>query len=143
MGKLLGLPEWAFATLFVFTSVVFAGALAWRNRKRQIQNTLALRPNLNRVEFLELIAADVSPATAAFIYDHADELLGMFNPRITCHPDDDFIADLPIHAEEWFEFWPAAWAEQQGIAEDSFPDWPENWPTTVRNYGRWLDSARN
>ena len=139
MGELSGLPEWAFATLFVLIFVVCVWAIAWRNTRRQIQKTLAKRLNLSHAEFMQRMVSDVSPEAAAFIWDQANESLSFFKATLTCHPDDDFIADLPIVEEEWFEDWPALWANQNGLEDTGLPDWPKDWPTTVRNYGRWLD----
>lgn len=141
MGELLGLPEWAFATLFVLVFTACIWTLAWRNTSRQIRQTLAMRPNLSLAEFITQMSSDVAPDTAAFIYDETSEPFSFFKAKLTCHPDDDFVTELPIDEEEWFEDWPTAWAQQQGIAGDSLPDWPTDWPTTVRNYGRWLDRS--
>ena len=37
--------------------------------------------------------------------------------------------------------WVRDWTERSGILESDLPDWPKDWPLTVRNYARWLDSG--
>ncbi|MDN3646796.1 hypothetical protein QWY75_11345 [Pontixanthobacter aestiaquae] len=49
--------------------------------------------------------------------------------------------DLPIDEDDWGVDWPRIYSEGQGFHESHFPDWPENWLVTIRNYGRWLDMA--
>ena len=49
--------------------------------------------------------------------------------------------DLPIDDEEWSMDWPQEWAELRDFHESNFHDWPESWPVTIRNFGRWLDKG--
>ena len=82
--------------------------------------------------------ADVSSAAAEFLWETA---LLYLKPRLTPHPDDDLVRDLPIDSDDFSMDWPRDFAKRQGFHESSFPDWPEGWTVTVRNYGRWLDMA--
>ena len=136
MGELFGLPEWLFATLFVVIGLVIVLGHGWRNTKRQIAATLAKRRNPTRAEFLSAMLTDVSLAAAEFLWETARLYL---EPRLTPHPDDDLVCDLPIASDDFGMDWPRAFAELQGFHESNFPEWPEDWPITVRNYGRWLD----
>lgn len=136
MGDLFGLPEWLKTTILVITAIAVLFAFAWRNTKRQIARTLRRRSNPTRDEFLALMAVDVSPAASTFLWDTAYTCL---KPHLTPHPDDDLIKDLPIDADDVSMDWPREWAESQGFHESNLADWPEGWPVTVRNYGRWLD----
>lgn len=136
MGKVVGLPEWLLATLFVITGVAIVFAFAWQNTKRQIAATLATRPNPTKAEFLAAMRADVSPTTAEFLWRTA---LFYLEPSLTPPPDDDLVHDLPIDNDDFSMDWPRDFAQLRGFHESHLHDWPEGWPVTVRNYGRWLD----
>jgi hypothetical protein len=117
------------------TLVVFLG-IAWRNTRKQIANTLAIRPNPTREHFLEMMLADVSLRSSEFLWETTKFYL---EPRLAAHPDDDLIRDLPICEEDWAMDWPRDFADRAGFIEEDYPDWPNDWPTTIRNYGKWLD----
>lgn len=132
-------PDWLWAT---FTVVGFLGILfcvAWRNTRRQIRATLARRPNLTEAQFMEVMVGDVSEDAARFIWQTALSYLEFHKPFLAPHPDDDLIKDLPIDDDDISMDWPRAWAEHRGFHDRNLPDWPQDWPVTVRNYGRWLD----
>lgn len=82
------------------------------------------------------MAADVSLETSKFLWDTAIIYL---EPRLTPHPDDHLVDDLPIDEDDWSMDWPREFAEQCGSHESNLPEWPEGWPATFRNFGRWLD----
>lgn len=136
MGELVGLPEWLAQTLFVLAVAGILFAIAIRNTRRQIAATIARRRNPTREEFIAGMISDVSPRTAAFLWDTAFDCL---KPRLTPHPDDDLVKDLPIDHDDWSLDWPRDFAQQCAFDESNLPDRPEGWPTTIRNYGRWLD----
>ncbi len=138
MGELNGIPDWLFATLFVIGFFVILFAFAWRNTLRQIRKVAERRASPTREEFLVLIEPDVRPSTAVFLWEN---LVSCLEPRLTPHPDD-VLSELPIDEEEWSMDWPRDFADREGFAERAIPDWPEAWPNTVRNYGRWLDMAQ-
>jgi len=136
MGELLGIPEWLAMTLWV---IVFGGVIwfwAWRNTRKMISATLAKRPNPTKEDFLAILRADVALETAEFLWERA---IVQLEPRLTPHPDDHMIDDLPLDEDEWSMDWPREFAEKQGFHESNLPDWPADWPVTVRNFGRWLD----
>jgi hypothetical protein len=70
------------------------------------------------------------------------QVLPYVEPHLTPHPDDRLLDDLCIDDDDIDMDWPQIWAEQQGISESDLPDWPKDWPLTVRNFARWLDLAR-
>ena len=83
-----------------------------------------------------MMARDVSVAATDFLWEEACTCL---TPHATPHPDDDLIRELPIDDEDITLDWPREWAKLRGLDESNLPDWPEDWPVTVRNFGRWLD----
>ena len=139
MGELLGVPEWVAVTLCVLLGLaiwLIGGLIV---HARMIRRTAAKRASPSRDEFLTAMVADgVSPDAAEFLWKTA---LFYVEPRLTPHPDDLLGKDLYIHDHDWSMDWPRDYAEQRGFHESNFPDWPEGWPPTLRNYGRWLSMA--
>jgi len=86
------------------------------------------------------MSSDVSAQTAKFLWDTAIVYL---QPKLTPHPDDNMVRDLPIDDGDWSLDWPREYAEQNGFDEGDLPDWPKGWPVTLRNYGRWLEMGPN
>ena len=86
-----------------------------------------------------MMRADVSEEAASFLWQTALPYLDCHKPPLTPHPDDDLVRDLPIDADEISMDWPRDWAERGGFHDSNLPDWPKEWPATIRNYGRWLD----
>ncbi len=130
------MPDWVFPTGLVVFCLAIWFAIAWRNSARQISATLDRRPNPTWEQFRQMLAGEVSPEASAFIWKTA---LVYLQPRLTPHPDDSLVCDLPIDDDEWSMDWPRDFAREQGFDERLFPDWPEGWPVTLRNYGKWLD----
>ena len=139
MGEVPGIPEWLVATLFVMAGLVVIFGIAWRNTKRQVENTAERRRNLTQEQFIGLMRADVSENAARFLWQTALPYVDGLTPPLTPHPEDDLARDLPIDDEDWSIDWPREWADRHGFNESKLHDWPEGWPITVRNYGRWLD----
>ncbi|WP_336978991.1 hypothetical protein [Altererythrobacter fulvus] len=110
--------------------------MAVRNTRKQAARTLSRRTNPNRDQFLLLMAPDVSRITAEFLWESASFYL---EPRLAPHPEDDLVRDLPIDGDDWSMDWPAEFARRRGFDEKDLPAWPEGWPVTLRNYGKWLD----
>ena len=139
MGEWLGLPEWLALSVIIAGTFLVLGLAGWRNTNRQIYKTLAKRENLTRDQFVQMMSPDVSREASYFLWESATPCLDLFVQDLTLHPEDHLVDDLPIDDEEWSLDWPRAWAEQHGFHESNLPDWPEDWPATVRNFGRWLD----
>lgn len=130
------LPHWLFPTVFVFVVLGLWIGIAWRNTRKQQVRLLARRPNPTKDEFTALMAHNVSAAATEFLWNTATTYL---QPTATPHPDDDLVKDLWIDDGDWSMDWPRDFAEQQGFSEKAYPDWPKDWPVTLRNFGRWLD----
>lgn len=107
-----------------------------RNTRKQVAKTSRRRANLTRKQFLLQMQLDVSLPAASFLWE---TILPYLEPHLTPHPEDDIVEDLPVHADDMSLDWPQLWARQQGFHESNLPDWPDGWPVTIRNYGRWLD----
>ena len=85
-----------------------------------------------------MMAQDCSPQVAKFVWEKA---LFYVEPKFSPHPDDHLFDDLMIDEDDVEMDWTREWAERQGFHESNYPDWPEGWPATVRNFGKWLDMA--
>ena len=109
----------------------------WSIRKTHLR-VAAIRCNLTKQQFIELMESDCSTEAADFLWDKA---LFHVQPRLTPHPDDDLIKDLKIDDDDIDMDWPRDWAEQRGFHDRNFPDWPKDWPVTIRNFDRWLDMS--
>jgi hypothetical protein len=139
MGELLGIPEWLAVTGLVVAALAIALAYGFFSIRRAHARVSARRPNLTEMEFLALMARDCSPDAARFVWAQA---LPYVEPRLTPHPDDPLLDDLCIDDDDIDMDWPRAWAEGLGIAESDLPDWPKDWPLTVRNFAHWCDLGR-
>ena len=139
MGELLGIPEWLAATGFVVSGLAILVGIGWLNVSRARARVAARRPNPTEAEFLAMMAQDCSTEAARFMWQ---QTLFYIEPRLTPHPDDLLLDDLSIDDGDVTMDWPQVWAEQQALAESDLPDWPKDWPLTVRNFARWLDLAR-
>lgn len=128
--------EWLLPTVFAGSCFVAYVAIAIRNTRRQVARTLARRANPTRDEFLSRMLPDVSLETAEFLWDSASRCL---TPRLTPHPDDDLVHDLPIDDDDWSLDWPSDFARLRNFSDKAYPEWPEDWPVTLRNYGIWLE----
>lgn len=140
MGELLGVPEWVAGTGFVVAALAIwlgAGSIMLRRAHARVA---ARRPNPTEAEFLAMMAQDCSSEAARFVLG---QVLPYVTPRLTPHPDDLLIADLCIDDDDIDMFWAHDWVKRQGLAENDLPDWPTDWPLTVRNFARWCDLARS
>lgn len=132
------MPDWPIPMAFfvlVMGAVFFA---AWRNTRRMIDATLARRANPARHEFVAMLSEDVCPETAEFLWDSMIDLVA---PRLTPHPDDHLVDDLPIDPDEPAMNWMPEFAERHGVKAESWPRWPEAREATVRNFARWLEAG--
>ncbi len=135
---MLGLPEWVAVTLFVVVGLtIWLGFGFWMLRRARRRVALR-RANPTETEFLAMMAPDCSPEAARFVWAQA---LPYVEPRLTPHPDDHLFKDLCIDDDDVGMDWVRDWAERSGNLESDLPDWPKDWPPTVRNYARWLDSG--
>jgi hypothetical protein len=106
--------------------------------QRAYGRVAARRPNPTEAEFLAMMAQACSPEAARFVWEQA---LPYVTPHLTPHPDDLLLDDLCIDDGDFMD-WPQVWADHQGLPESNLPDWPKDWPLTVRNFARWLGLAR-
>jgi len=132
------MPQWVFLAAWVTLILAICAGFAWRNYHRQLRALATRRPNPTREQFLEWMRVDVSQEAAEFLWENA---LFYLEPHATPHPDDDLIKDLPIDNDDIWLDWTLDWATLRGFHESNFPDWPEEIPPTIRNFGRWLDKA--
>lgn len=90
---------------------------------------------------MALLASGVSDDTSDFLW----ETISYYSQGLgwTPHPEDDLLTELPIDHDDISMDWPRQFAERRGYHESNLADWPEGWPVTVRNFGRWLDLGSN
>ena len=132
------MPDWLIpATFFalVMGAVFFA---AWCNMRRMIATTLARRANPTKHEFVAMLSKEVRPETAEFLWD---SMIALVAPRLTPHPDDHLVHDLPIDPDEPAMDWMPEFAARHGVNAKHWPQWPDAQETTVRNFARWLDAG--
>lgn len=84
------------------------------------------------------MGTDVREDVARFLWE---TVLPYVEPQLTPHPDDNLGKDLCIDDDDWGMDWPLEFARRQGFHESNLPDWPKEWPATIRNYGRWLSAG--
>lgn len=142
MGEMFSVHEWVAVTIFVMVSVVLGVPIwfafgYWRIRRAHVR-VLERRPNPSQEAFLLDMATDCSTEAAEFLWEQA---LPYVEPRLTPHPDDHLFDDLKIDDEDVSMDWTYDWAKPRGFHESNFPDWPDEWPLTVRNFAKWLDKA--
>ena len=136
MGALFGIPDWLGVTIWIFAGLSIFWIYGNRSIRRAHERVADHRPNPTRDEFLAAMKGDCPPEVSEFIWEKA---LSYVEPRLTPHPEDDLTKDLRIDDDDIAMDWPHAWAEQCGFHDSNLPDWPDGWPTTIRNYGRWLE----
>jgi hypothetical protein len=132
------LREFLFPALFVAGVFGLIWLLGKRKWDRQARELLERRSNPSREEFVTLLADDADADVAEFLWD---ELLVYFKPLLTPHPDDNFIEDLPIDHDEPND-WLAGFCKANGLRQRDVERWPENLPSTVRNFAKWLSDER-
>lgn len=135
MGDLLGIPEWLVATLFIVGALAAWMGSAFVLHRRRLRKVADTRASPTRAEFMAMLSDDVPLSVAEFMWA---TVLPYVAPDLAPHPDDDLFGDLMIDADDADLDWPRDWARISGIHETDLPDWPDGWPPTVRNYGRWL-----
>ena len=138
MGELIGLPEWLAVTLFVLVWLGGWLGLGFVLHRRGRQRLAAKRPGPTREEFIALLANDADADIAAWLWDQA---LPYYDP-LTPHPDDHLLDDAMIDDDDIAMDWCRDFTEVMVLDEKSFPEWPDGWTLTVRNYARWLQLAR-
>lgn len=136
MGELLSIPEWLAVTGFVVACLLLWIGLGFILIRNAHARLAARRTNPTEAEFLAMMAQDCSPEAARFVWQ---KTLFYVAPRLTPHPDDLLLDDLCIDDGDVTMEWSEVWAKQQGLPESDLPDWPKDWPLTVRNFARWLD----
>ena len=118
--------------LLVFLALTGVGC--WSTR-RVFRKLSLRRPSPTEKEFFELMEPDVARETAQWLWDQ----ICIYTRPLTPHPDDLLIDDLRIDEDDVTMDWHSDFAKIHGLIDDAWPDWPREWPITVRNYGRWLD----
>ena len=136
MGELLGIPEWMAVTLWVGTGLAIALGYGYWTIRRAHQQVAFQRDNPSKEQFLAEMRSDCTLEVSDFLWE---KTLYYVEPRLTPHPDDDLILDLKIDDDDIAMDWPREWAEQRGFHDSNLPNWPEEWPATIRNFGKWLD----
>ncbi len=126
------LAHWLIPATFVVASFGIWLGIAWRNTRMKQARLLARRPKPVKAEFTEQMLRNVSATAVEFLWDTAAFYL---EPKFTPHPDDDLVKDLWVDDGDWSMDWPRLFAEQQGFSEKAYPDWPKDWPVTLRNFG--------
>lgn len=139
MGEWLGVPEWLAVTAFVIGGLAIWLTLGFVMTRRAHGRLAARRPNPTEAEFFAMMAQDCSPEAARFVWQQA---LIYVAPRLTPHPDDHLLDDLCIDDDDIDMDWVTEWADQHGVPQKTLPEWPKDWPLTVRNFARWLDFPR-
>lgn len=135
MGELVGLTEWLAKLLFVAFFLALLGIYGFYSIGKAHGRVVTRRSNPTHAQFVQMMATDCSSEAAEFLWQKA---IFYLEPKLTPHPDDELGDDLCIDDDDWSMDWPREWAERLGFHESNLPDWPESWPPTIRNYGRWL-----
>lgn len=138
MGELLGMPEWLAATGFVVAALAIWLGTGSLLHRRAMARTAARRPNPTESEFLAMMVQDCSAEAARFVWEQA---LPYVERRLAPHPDDHLLDDLCIDDGDIDMDWISDWADRFGVPEHDLPEWPQDWPLTVRNFARWCDLA--
>lgn len=132
------MPDWLIPTAFVILVMGAVFFAARHNTRRMIATTLARRANPTRDEFVAMLSEDVSPDTAEFLWNSMVDLVA---PRLTPHPDDHLVDDLPIDPDEPAMDWMPEFSRRHGLNANHWPQWPDAQEYTVRNFARWLEAG--
>ena len=138
MWEQLGIPEWLAVTLGVGSALAISLVYGYWSLRRAHERVAARRTSPDKMQFLALMETECSPEAALFLWEKP---LFYIEPRLSPHPDDDLLLDLKIDDDDIAIDWPRDWARQRGFHESNLPDWPKEWPTTIRNFGRWLNAG--
>lgn len=132
------MPDWLISTAVVILFIGGVFLIGTRNTRRMVARTLARRPNPSEAEFVAMLSEDVRPEVAVFLWETMAPYL---EPKLTSHPDDDLVGDLPIDPDEPAMDWMPEFAKRHGADWKHWPQWPEHWEGTVRNFARWLEAG--
>ena len=139
MGELLGIPEWLAISVFVACGWIIWLSIGFIAHRRGQRRLAAKRPNPTREEFMGMLSDSVDEDIAVWLWDQA---LIYYDP-LTPHPEDHLIRDAMIDDDDiGMDWWPQ-FARANGLNEKAWPEWPQGWDLTARNYARWLQLARN
>ena len=131
---------WWFAAISLGLFLLLWGVMDWRWKRRAVALALS-RTNVGREQFTDLLASDCEADIADFLWDVLAPEWAYWNSGLTPHPDDDYLAALPIDPDEQ-EDWVRDFCDLNGLQARDWPDWPENRNSTVRNLARWLSEGR-
>ena len=106
-----------------------------------VARTRQRRPNPTESEFIAMLSRDVNSKTAEFVWFAMIEYLQRW--QLTPHPDDHLVNDLPIDDDDPHLDWMPRYAELYGANPKEWPQFPEDWEGTVRNFARWLELGRS
>lgn len=136
---MLGIPEWLAMTLFVGGALTVWLAIGFALLRKAQRRLAAKRANPTRDEFLALMGQDVDPDIAVWMWDR----LQVYYTPLTPHPDDHLLKDACIDDGDVTMDWLPQFAKDQGLPWKQWPDWPQDWELTVRNFARWLKLGRD
>lgn len=139
MGDLLGIPEWLAVSLYIVGGLTVWLAVSSYTHRQAHHRLATKRPNPTRHEFLGIMAEDVDPDIAEWMWD---QLQAYYTP-LTPHPDDHLLKDACIDDGDVTMDWLPEFAMAEGLPWKPWPDWPQEWELTVRNFARWLQLGRN
>ena len=131
------MPDWLISALLAAAFIAVLFAKAHRKTQRMVERTRQRRRNPAEREFVAMLSRDVNPETAEFVWFAIIEYLQPW--KLTPHPDDHLSNDLPIDDDEPVMDWLPRYAELYGANWKAWPQWPEGWGGTVRNFARWLE----
>ena len=124
------------ATAVIVICLAGLFSYAYWSLRRAHEQVARRRASPTRQTFLADMSSSCSNEVSEFLWDRS---LAYVEPHPTPHPDDDLLLDLRIDDDDIAMDWTRDWAEQRGFHETNLPNWPEAWPATIRNFGRWLD----
>lgn len=139
MGELTGLPEWLVLVLWLAVGLSAYLTLSFYFHRKAHRRLAQKRPNPTREEFLAWMSEDVDSEIAEWMWDS----LQVYYTPLTPHPNDHLLKDACIDDGDVSLDWLPAFAEPRGMRWKEWPDWPQDWELTVRNYARWLQLGRD
>lgn len=81
-----------------------------------------------------MMRGDVDEDVAAWMWDR----LQVYYRPLTPYPDDRLVDDARIDMD-----WIPEFAKATGLDHKKWPDWPDGWALTVRNFARFLQLGRD
>jgi hypothetical protein len=132
------MPEWVVITFYVLFCIGLYCAFAIHASRKARRRLAAKRPSPTWAEFHDLMRRDVEADIAHWVWD---ELQVYYTP-LAPHPDDHLLKDACIDEDDVWLDWPPEFARNQGLSPEDWPQWPDDWELTVRNYARWLSTGR-